>query len=178
MPGANAMGPIWSKKMKGPTMRRRATGSTRPTSNPPRSRRRCSMTSWIIRASCIAAAAAHEALPADDDGGSVREGGADDVPWVTFECERTNRTEPSTNPRTRVASSLSAPLSWDAASARVSMGADGRQGDANAAAGAGQETDLAVMGVGHVTDDGEAEAGARRRRPALAEPRSKTAGGR
>src|SRR3546814_10749033 len=82
-------------------MRRRATGSTRPTSNPPRSRRRCSMTSWIIRASCIAAAAAHEALPADDDGGSVREGGADDVPWVTFECERQNRPEPSTNPRTR-----------------------------------------------------------------------------
>src|SRR3546814_21022959 len=51
--------------------------------------------------SCIAAAAAHEALPADDDGGSVREGGADDVPCVTFECEPTNRTEPSTNPRTR-----------------------------------------------------------------------------
>src|SRR3546814_1133115 len=111
-----------------------------------------------MRASFIAAAAAHEARPASDDGGSVREGGADEISRVTLECERTNRTKPSTNPRTRAASSLSAPLSWDAASARVSMGADGRQGDADAATGAGQETDLAVMGVGHVTDDGEAEA--------------------
>src|SRR5688572_32413848 len=34
--------------MNGPTMRRRANGSTRPTSNPPRSRRRCSMTSSIM----------------------------------------------------------------------------------------------------------------------------------
>src|SRR5690554_6845696 len=51
-PGARSSGPIWSKKMNGPTMRRFANGSTRPTSMPPpRLRRRCSITS-IMTSAC------------------------------------------------------------------------------------------------------------------------------
>src|SRR6185436_5489676 len=41
--GGNRMGPIWSKKMKGPIMRRLAKGRTRPTSKAPSDRRRASM---------------------------------------------------------------------------------------------------------------------------------------
>ncbi len=37
--GSNSAGPMWSKKTKGPTIRRAANGSTRPTSKPPRLRR-------------------------------------------------------------------------------------------------------------------------------------------
>ena len=47
-PGANSAGPIWSRKMNGPTIRREWKGSTRPTSNPPRSLRRASITSSIM----------------------------------------------------------------------------------------------------------------------------------
>src|SRR5512139_1230315 len=48
MPGGKSTGPISSKNTNGPTMRRRGCGSRRPTSKPPRSRRRCSMTASII----------------------------------------------------------------------------------------------------------------------------------
>jgi len=47
-PRGISTGPMWSKKMNGPTIRRFACGSTRATSKPPRSRRRASMTSSII----------------------------------------------------------------------------------------------------------------------------------
>src|SRR5687768_7936646 len=47
-PGSKRAGPMWSKKMNGPTIRCFANGSTRPTSKPPRSRRLCSMTRSII----------------------------------------------------------------------------------------------------------------------------------
>ena len=47
-PADMSTGPMWSKKAKGPTMRRLAKGRTRPTSKPPRSLRRWSMTSSII----------------------------------------------------------------------------------------------------------------------------------
>ncbi len=39
---------MWSKKTNGPTIRRWAWGRTRPTSNPPRSFRRWSMTTSIM----------------------------------------------------------------------------------------------------------------------------------
>src|SRR3954469_23107527 len=48
MPCAKSTGPIRSKNTNGPTMRRFAKGSTRPTSKPPRSRRRASMTRSIM----------------------------------------------------------------------------------------------------------------------------------
>src|SRR5206468_9681680 len=41
--GGNCIGPRWSKKMKGPTMRRFANGRTRPTSKSPSDRRRASI---------------------------------------------------------------------------------------------------------------------------------------
>src|SRR5690606_40757511 len=50
-PGARSLGPMRSKKMYGPTMRRFAKGSTRPTSKAPRSRRRGGMSSSIMAAS-------------------------------------------------------------------------------------------------------------------------------
>src|SRR5918994_504845 len=43
-PGASSAGPIWSKKTKGPMLRRSGEGSTRRTSNPPMSRGRGTMT--------------------------------------------------------------------------------------------------------------------------------------
>ena len=50
-PRLETTGPKWSKKMKGPTIRRLVNGSTRPTSKPPRSRLRWSITSSIINVS-------------------------------------------------------------------------------------------------------------------------------
>jgi hypothetical protein len=48
-PGRKSAGPMWSRKMKGPTIRRWAKGSTRPTSRPsPRSLRRPSKTISIM----------------------------------------------------------------------------------------------------------------------------------
>ena len=44
LPDADPAGPIWSKKMKGPTICRSAEGSARRTSKPPRSRARGTMT--------------------------------------------------------------------------------------------------------------------------------------
>src|SRR3954451_377887 len=43
-PSRNSAGPIWSQKMKGPTICRRADGRARRTSNPPRSRARGTIT--------------------------------------------------------------------------------------------------------------------------------------
>src|SRR3546814_18711588 len=50
MPAGRSTGPIWSKKTKGPTIRRLAKGRTRPTSTPPgpRQRRRRSIKSSIM----------------------------------------------------------------------------------------------------------------------------------
>src|ERR1700744_560982 len=53
-PAWNCAGPIWSKKMNGPTIRCEWNGSTRPTSNPPRSLRRWSMTSSIMEEPLVA----------------------------------------------------------------------------------------------------------------------------
>src|SRR5574338_1731294 len=50
-PGGNSTGPMWSKNTNGPTLRAAAWGSTRPTSKPPRSRRRCSITRSITPSS-------------------------------------------------------------------------------------------------------------------------------
>src|SRR3954453_23087625 len=43
-PSRNSAGPIWSQKMKGPTICRRAEGRARRTSKPPRSRARGTIT--------------------------------------------------------------------------------------------------------------------------------------
>src|SRR5512138_2474009 len=53
-PDGMSMGPMWSKKMYGPTMGREENGSTRPTSMPPpRLRRRCSMISSTMSCSPV-----------------------------------------------------------------------------------------------------------------------------
>src|SRR5690606_36217934 len=49
-PGPSSAGPIWSKKMKGPTRRRSREGNTRRTSKPPRSRGRASIRSSMAAA--------------------------------------------------------------------------------------------------------------------------------
>ena len=46
-PAGICAGPMWSKKTKGPTLRRRMKGKSRPTSNPPKSLRRASISSSI-----------------------------------------------------------------------------------------------------------------------------------
>src|SRR6185312_4126214 len=63
-PGWKAAGPMWSKKMKGPTIRWEWNGNTRPTSKPPRSLRRWSMTRSIMpHPNFLSREAGEEGLP-------------------------------------------------------------------------------------------------------------------
>src|SRR5688500_10631836 len=62
-PAGKSTGPMWSKNTNGPTMRRLAKGSTRPTSNPPRSRRRWLMTISIMVKPLNHAADPYRAVP-------------------------------------------------------------------------------------------------------------------
>src|SRR6516225_3205745 len=74
-PAGMSSGPMWSKNTNGPTLRRLANGSTRPTSKPPRSRCRASISISIIAALLGLPVALDQAQrhhggvlhPADDD---------------------------------------------------------------------------------------------------------------
>src|SRR5690606_20659741 len=83
-PAANSAGPISSRKMKGPTMRRAWKGSTRPTSNPPRSLRRAWITISIIASPPATAGGLSDVRGHDakGQGGDVLHAAGDDVAFA------------------------------------------------------------------------------------------------
>lgn len=63
-PAINSAGPIWSKKTNGPTIRRYADGTTRCTSNLPKSRERLTMTvSRAAQAGAVLTSGSRAGLP-------------------------------------------------------------------------------------------------------------------
>src|SRR6185437_16959204 len=75
LPGAKSAGPIWSRKTKGPTMRRSAAGRTRATVNPPRSRGRGAMIASIASGMIGSAMASSRGSELDQHGGEPADEG-------------------------------------------------------------------------------------------------------
>src|SRR5215207_9820641 len=75
-PSRNSAGPIWSQKMKGPTICRRAEGRARRTSKPPRSRARgmitISIASQASRSPGLGSGAGCQLMSGSFANGSIR----------------------------------------------------------------------------------------------------------